>query len=80
LLEKCRSSRPISEQELKALRPLKSKRDIGILQPDSGTCTLVLVDTASVRGVGALTQNPTAKVEKRVDKLSKYKKVLFRLI
>ncbi|PNF42699.1 hypothetical protein B7P43_G14177 [Cryptotermes secundus] len=87
MLEKSKSSRPnITMKELKAVKSLRLNKEIRILQADKGNCTVVLdeskykdkLNTLLESGVyETLPKDPTAKVERKVQKLlSKYKTTL----
>jgi hypothetical protein len=74
MLEKSKSSRPnMTTKELKAIRCLRLKKDIKILQADKGSCTVVLdeskykLNTLLESGVyEPLSKDPRATVEGKV--------------
>jgi hypothetical protein len=84
MIEKSKFSRPsMTTKELKTVKSLRLDKDIRILQADKGNCTLVLDEskykdkpnTLLDSGIyQPLPKDPTAKVERKVQKLlSKHK-------
>jgi hypothetical protein len=76
----------INKKELKAVKSLRTNKDIRILPADKGNCTVLLdesqymdkINTLLKSGVyEPLPKDPTAKVERKVQQiLAKYKSVL----
>jgi hypothetical protein len=76
----------MTTKELKAVKSLRLNKDVSILQADKGNCAVVLVESKykgklnillESRVYEPLPEDPTAKVERRIQKLlSKHKTTL----